>query len=99
MNEKVVADSSRFELDQVPGLKGQPAKGTLTGVTVNPTDNTATFAFIREVYPEPSQRSFADAKGMVMNDYQTVLENKWTEELKKKYPVVIDQKVLTQISK
>jgi hypothetical protein len=35
----------------------------------------------------------------VMNDYQVVLENEWISDLKKKYPVVVDQKVLAQISR
>jgi len=35
----------------------------------------------------------------VMNDYQTQLEQEWIRGLKKKYPVVVDQKVLASISK
>ena len=45
------------------------------------------------------QRSFNEAKGLVINDYQALLEDQWTAALKKKYPVVIDQKVLSNISK
>jgi len=45
------------------------------------------------------QRSFDEAKGLVINDYQAQLEDEWTEALKKKYPVVINQKVLAEISK
>jgi peptidyl-prolyl cis-trans isomerase SurA len=35
----------------------------------------------------------------VINDYQELLEKQWNEKLKKKFPVVIDQKVLAEISK
>jgi peptidyl-prolyl cis-trans isomerase SurA len=45
------------------------------------------------------QRSFTEARGMVINDYQNVLESKWDESLRKKYPVTIDKKVLEEISR
>jgi hypothetical protein len=34
-----------------------------------------------------------------MNDFQTLLEEEWIQRLKKKYPVVIDQKVLATVLK
>ena len=99
-SEKVVADSSRFEWAQIPNLnKMIPRPGMVTTPVVNKNDNTASFAYIVKVYTQLMQRSFEDAKGLVINDYQALLEEQWTEELKKKYPVVINQKVLTEISK
>jgi peptidyl-prolyl cis-trans isomerase SurA len=71
----------------------------LTQPVINKNDNTASFAYILKVYPEPMQRSFNEAKGLLISDYQTQLEDKWVAELKKKYPVVINQKVLAEISK
>lgn len=41
--------------------------------------------------------SFNDVKGQVTNDYQEVLEKNWMNELKAKYPVTINKKVLKQI--
>jgi len=99
-SEKVVADSTRYDWDQIPGLNNiTPSAGMITTMQANNNDNTASFAYIIQVYPQPMQRSFIEAKGLVINDYQAVLEQKWTAELKKKYPVVIDQKVLASISK
>jgi peptidyl-prolyl cis-trans isomerase SurA len=66
---------------------------------VNPTDNTASFAYIVKVYTASSPRTFNEAKGLVMNDYQAWLEEQWIKDLRKKYPVSIDQKVLADISK
>lgn len=98
--EKLVADSSRYEWSQLPNLnKMVPKAGMMTSPLVNSTDNTASFALIIKVYPQPTQRSFNEAKGLVINDYQAVLEQQWDEALRKKYPVVIDQKVLAEISK
>lgn len=98
--EKLVADSSRYEWSQLPSLnKMVPKAGMITPPVVNSTDNTASFALIIKSYPQPGQRSFNEAKGLVINDYQAVLEQQWDEALRKKYPVVIDQKVLAEISK
>jgi peptidyl-prolyl cis-trans isomerase SurA len=98
--EKVIADSSRYEWGQIPNLnKMIPKAGTMTTPLINKNDNTASFAYIIKSYPQPMQRSFNEARGLVINDYQALLEDQWTAELKKKYPVVIDQKVLANILK
>lgn len=98
--EKVVVDSSRYEWSQIPNLnKAVPHAGMLTTPLLNTNDNTASFAWIFKAYPQPTQRSFTEAKGLVINDYQLVLEKNWEEALRKKYPVTIDQKVLAEISK
>lgn len=101
LNEKVVADSTRYEWTQLPGNNGKdaPKAGTVTPLNVNQTDNTASFAYIIKVYPQPGPRSFNEARGLVMNDYQALLEEQWIKELRKKYPVTIDEKVLAGISK
>jgi len=99
-SEKVLADSSRYEWSQIPNLnKMVPKAGMLTSPVLNNTDNTASFAYVVNSYPQPSPRSFNEAKGLVINDYQVELEKQWDEALRKKYPVVIDQKVLNEISK
>jgi peptidyl-prolyl cis-trans isomerase SurA len=100
VNEKVVADSARYEWAQIPGIGQTPPKaGSVTSITVNPADKTASFALINKVYPQPEIRSFNEAKGLVMNDYQTLLEEEWIKELRKKYPVKVDEKVLSGLSK
>jgi peptidyl-prolyl cis-trans isomerase SurA len=100
MNEKVTADSGRFEWSQIPGIENNTAEpGTLTKLTINPGDNSATFAYIIKVHTTPAPRSFEEAKGLVMNDYLPILEEEWTKSLRKKYPVKVDQKMLEIISK
>jgi peptidyl-prolyl cis-trans isomerase SurA len=99
-SEKVVADSARYEWSQLPNLnKMVPKAGMLTTPVVNHNDNTASFAYVIKTYPQPMQRSFAEAKGLVINDYQVLLEDQWTAALRKKYPVVVDKKLLSDISK
>lgn len=100
IGEKVVADSGRYEWSLIPGIgKETPKVGTITPVTTNPSDRTASFAYIVKVHPQPETRSFNEAKGLVMNDYQELLEDAWIKELKKKYPVSVDRNVLTRISR
>lgn len=99
-SEKIITDSSRYEWELIPGLgKTIPKPGMVLAPLINSTDNTATFAYIINVYTQPSQRSFVEARGLVINDYQAVLEQKLDDALRKKYPVVVDQKVLESISK
>jgi peptidyl-prolyl cis-trans isomerase SurA len=98
--EKVVADSSRFEWEQLPLETGSiPRAGQLTKPVVNTNDNSASFAYIISVSLEELPRSYAEAKGLVINDYQELLEQNWAASLRNKYPVKINEKVFQQISK
>jgi peptidyl-prolyl cis-trans isomerase SurA len=97
-SEKIAADSSRFELEQLPNPSHVSlTPGTITAPLVNKSDNTASFAYILKYYPQTEPRNFADAKGLVITDYQALLEKDWLEKLKKKYPVVINQKALENL--
>jgi peptidyl-prolyl cis-trans isomerase SurA len=98
LTEKVVADSSRYEWEQIPNKnKAIPTTGMITTPVVNETDNTASFAYIIKTYANPTQRNYNEAKGLVINDYQGFLEEQWIKELKKKYPVVIDENVWNSV--
>ncbi|GAT61605.1 peptidylprolyl isomerase [Paludibacter jiangxiensis] len=41
--------------------------------------------------------SYSDVMGILTSDYQAYLEDQWMKELRRKYPVVIDQKTLKSI--
>ncbi|HEY8898014.1 MAG TPA: peptidylprolyl isomerase, partial [Niastella sp.] len=91
-------DSGRFELGQIPVVeKTNFTEGLLTANVRNETDNTVAFAYIIKVHPNREVRSFNDARGFVINDYQQYLEEKWIDELKKKYPVKINEAVLKSL--
>lgn len=97
-SEQVTADSNRFELDQLPGADKQKlTPGTLTAPVVNSADQSATFAYILKRYTAPEPRSFEQAKGLLVNDYQAELEKEWVENLKKKYPVSLNEKVWQEV--
>ena len=95
---QVQADSGRYELSQISVIDRTNFKpGLVTAPVVNKGDGTAVFSLIIKMYPENQQRSFEDARGLVINDYQNLLENKWITELKKKYPVKVDEKVFLSL--
>lgn len=99
-NGTLQADSGRFELGQIPVVgRTNFTNGLITAPVKNETDHTITFAYIIKVYIERSPRSFTDARGFVVNDYQAMLEDKWIAELKKKYPVKVKESVVKSLPK
>lgn len=42
---------------------------------------------------------YEDVKGLVIADYQNLLEERWIAELRKKYPVVVNKEVLETVNK
>ena len=45
----------------------------------------------------PTNKTLAEAKGLVTADYQTYLEKEWIDSLRKKYPYTVNKDVLTSI--
>ncbi len=96
----IQADSARYELAQLQLPDGTVAKEGLISVpTSHSGDNTVSFIKILKIFPAAQQRSFEEARGLVINDYQNYLEQKWMEELKMKYPIKINEAVFKSIIK
>jgi peptidyl-prolyl cis-trans isomerase SurA len=97
-NGSIQADSGRFELSQIPVVERTNfTEGLITAPVINDQDNSKTFAYIIKLYRNKEQKSFEDARGAVINDYQQLLEEQWVNELKNKYPVKINKKVLKKL--
>jgi peptidyl-prolyl cis-trans isomerase SurA len=95
---QVQTDSGRYELTQIPAKPNTKfVEGMITEPLVNENDGTATFVKILRIYPANQQRNFDEARGLVINDYQNFLEEKWIEQLKKKYPVKVNEKVFQSL--
>ncbi|MEO6905565.1 MAG: peptidylprolyl isomerase, partial [Ginsengibacter sp.] len=91
---QIQADSGRFELGQIPVIdRTNFTSGLITMSVINKNDGTALFSKILKMYPAHEPRSFEDSRGLVINDYQNYLDQKWVEELMKKYPVKVNEKV------
>ncbi len=90
----VAADSGRYENSQLPfQQKMELVKGAISQPEKNNSDGSYSFVYITAIFTTAAQRSLEDAKGMVTNDYQQLLEAKWLAELKKKYPVKVNEAV------
>lgn len=84
-------DSDIYEIDQKEELKD---KDLVVGIN-GPFNLNDKFYFVkvhRLIDPEP--KKLEDTRGMVISDYQNQLEKEWIEELKAKYPITINEKVL-----
>jgi peptidyl-prolyl cis-trans isomerase SurA len=99
-NNTLQADSGRYELSQITGANqvAAPTKNSYTAIVTN-IDGSATFVKYVNIYPGNMPRSFEDARGLVINDYQQVLEQQWLAQLRKKYPVKVNEAVLKDIMK
>ncbi|MCZ2223955.1 MAG: peptidylprolyl isomerase [Chitinophagales bacterium] len=94
----VLVDSSRFENNQLPITQTiENNVGFISEAEKNNNDDSYTFIYVTAVHNTPEIRSFDDARGLVTNDYQQLLEKKWIESLKRKYPVKINQAVWNTI--
>lgn len=97
-NGKIIADSARFDIAQIPGDPANIKAGTLTPSLIDTATGSASFVYIIDKYQGPAQKSFDEAKGMVVNDYQSLLEENWVTKLKKKYPVKVKEAVFNQLT-
>lgn len=109
--EKLKSGATIKELNEVKGVvvseglfekhdKEIPSKLTFEkGVTkVLKHNNQYVVVNIKEVVPK-TQKSFKEVKGIVINDYQVHLEEEWLRNLKDKYTVEVDEKVLAEVKK
>jgi peptidyl-prolyl cis-trans isomerase SurA len=55
--------------------------------------------FVKKGILPPRQKTYDEAKGNCLADYQNYIENQYISELKKKYPVKVNEKVLNQLIK
>jgi len=99
-NALVQLDSGRYELSQLVDSAAleKPRPGTYSKLITN-QDGSVSFTRYIRLYPVNQQRSFDDARGLVINDYQAVLEQNWLNRLKKKYPVTINEKLFRELVK
>ncbi len=84
-----MADSARYEYNQLPNYQppNQFKLHTATEPYKNKNEEQYSFVYITKIFNTSELRTFAESKGMILNDYQQVLEKNWIATLKKKYPV------------
>ena len=96
----LIADSGRFETEQLALPAGYKfVSKTFTPFIKSQTDTSVSFVYILNHFPDKSPRSFEEARGYVINDYQLFLEDRWIADLKKKYPIKVNETVFKTLLK
>jgi len=67
-------------------------------VVPSTVDNTTKIIKILEVR-EPEPKTYKEARGLITSAYQAKLEKDWLEDLKAKYPVKVNEKILNKVKK
>ncbi len=57
-------------------------------------EHTATYGVVLK-----APKTYEDVRELVVKDYQEALEKKWLDELRRKYPVVVNEEVLATVNK
>ena len=79
------------ENEWVDAMKGETGLGPVVEI-----DSTFSFVILKKVRsPEP--KKLDEARGQITSDYQNFLEEEWLKELKQKYPVEVNEKLLSTI--
>ncbi len=73
--------------------------GFKTGISATEVkDGKTRFSIVYKIR-EPEPKSLKEAKGLIISDYQTYLEDEWIKALRAKYPVSVDKNVLYTLVK
>lgn len=96
----IQGDSARYELAQLPIKPGTALmEGAMMEIVKHTIDNGASFIKVTKLYPTGMHRTFDEARSMVINRYQELLEENWRKELVAKYPVKINNTVFQSLLK
>jgi len=87
INERTWLEGEDPEIDKIKWTEG---------VVRSEINNYPSIIVIKKVI-EPSPLPLEEIRGEIMADYQEFLEKEWTEQLKEKYPVKIDNLILQEV--
>ena len=94
----IEADSGTFQKGDNRLVDGISWKTGLSKPVPSEVENKASIVFIKKIVP-PGIMSFEQARGLIVSDYQDYLEKVWVQQLRKKYPVHVNEKVLHKLIK
>ncbi|QJW89659.1 peptidylprolyl isomerase [Spirosoma taeanense] len=90
ITEGIFAQGVNPYIDQITQWK--------VGTTTLHPDNKAVAVTIDRIEPA-RPKTFAEARGAVINDYQAVLEKQWLAQLRQKYPVKVNEDEIRKLAK
>lgn len=87
-------ESGKYDLDANEYIR---QTGLIKGISSNFENNEGVvFVMIYDIV-DPEPKSLDEARGIITADYQNYLEKVWIKDLRKKYPVKVNSKVLSSI--
>ncbi len=93
MSDAVIIQRGHYEFSKFKDFpKEAIVKGKLTEVKKN-DDGTYTVVKVDEVFNTDSPKSLDEARGYVVAEYQDYLEKTWNADMRKKYPLKVDEAV------
>jgi len=106
--DKFLATLNKKVKDNVFIIDGLYSKGENTLVdgagftkAISPTekkDGKTRFGIVYNIR-QPEPKSLKEAKGLIISDYQTYLEEEWIKSLRAKYPVSVNKDILYKLVK
>jgi peptidyl-prolyl cis-trans isomerase SurA len=92
----VIVNSGNYEIDR----REVPADfEDKTGVSrIYEVEDTFVVLNVKDIIP-PSEKDLNLVKGLVLSKYQNYLEDQWMKDLREKYNVVVNERVLNRVKK
>ncbi len=91
-SEMLVRLEKTYEKGRNKDLEGLWRSGALSEPKIDAGTQTASFLKVERILP-PSPKELSDARGYAVADYQDFLEKQWVEELRRQYPVKVEEDV------
>lgn len=92
--ERVEHIRGKYEYHLMPNLKTDNIPLLQPSEMFKTPNGKSSVIIAEKTFPEGTIKPFNDSRSAVVNDYQIHLDQEWTKELMKKYPIKIDEKVL-----
>lgn len=98
-DEKIYQQTGRFDFEHVARVdKSKIVANKPVGIAPDVKEGEIVI-FADETFDSPQRKTFAEARDLVVDDYQKYLEKTWDASLKQKYPMKINSSVLSSLVK
>lgn len=99
LQDAVVIQRGHFEFSKFSVVPKEQLVANKTTEPKKNEDGTYTVVRVKEVHNQPTQKTLSEARGYVVAEYQDYLEKKWNEDMRKKYPVKVNEDVMKSMVK